>query len=247
MMDYKKLFSQTKDLSLLLVEDYKPLCDEMEEVLEDLFDIVNVASDGSEALKLYQAYNTMYKTNYDIVITDIQMPVLNGIELTKRLRDIYVDQEIIVLSAHTDSVYLLELINLGISQFMIKPLKHEEMIDILYDVSKKINSIKSNSQNTHMLDLGKNYIWDQANLVLKQGADMIELTRHELLLMRLFVQKGEQICTNDDIMEDFYTHRIEISEKNIRNLVFKLRKKLPENVINSIYGMGYKFTPLHEI
>ena len=59
-MDYKTLFSQTKDLSLLLVEDYEPLRNDMAEVLEDLFDIVTVASNGSEALMLYQAYYAMH-------------------------------------------------------------------------------------------------------------------------------------------------------------------------------------------
>ncbi len=247
MVGYKTLFSQTQDLSLLLVEDYEPLLNDMAEVLEDFFDIVTVASDGREALNLYQAYYAMYNKNYDLVLTDIQMPVMNGIELCEALRDIREEQEIIVLSANTDTAYLLKLINLGIAQFMTKPLNHEEMMDILYDVSKKINSTKLNFKNTDMLYLGENYIWDKKNIVLKQGRDKIQLTKHELLLMQLLVHKGEQICTSEDIMQYLYNYNIEISEKNIRNLVFKLRKKLPENVIRSIYGMGYKFTPLDEI
>jgi len=243
MIDYRTLFLQTQNLSLLLVEDYEPLRNDMAEVLEDLFKRVKVASDGSKALKLYQEYYATYNKGFDLVITDIQMPVMDGVELSEALRDINVDQQIIVLSAYTDSDYLLRLINLGIAQFITKPIDHEELMDTLCHVSKKINSAETEPQNILLIELGENYIWDKEKLLLKQDNNAIDLTRHELLLMQLLVQKGEQVCTNDDIMQDFYANNIDISEKSIRNLVFKLRKKLPDSAISSIYGMGYKFMP----
>ena len=243
-MDYKTLFSQTKDLSVLLVEDYEPLRDDMAEMLDDLFKSVTVASNGSEALSLYQEYYSTYNKSFDLVITDIQMPVMNGVELSEALRNIRLDQQIIVLSAHTDSDYLLRLINLGIAQFITKPIDHEELMDTLYHVSKKINNAEIEPQNILMIEIGENHTWDKEKLLLKQDNNTVDLTRHELLLMQLLVQKSEQVCTNDDIMQDFYNNGVDISEKSIRNLVFKLRKKLPDSAIMSIYGMGYKFTPL---
>ncbi len=243
-MDYKTLFSQTKDLSLLLVEDYEPLRNDMEEMLDDLFKTVTVALDGSEALKIYKEHYAAENKSFDIVITDIQMPVMNGVELSEAIRDIGADQQIIVLSAHTDSEYLLRLINLGVAQFITKPIDHEELMNTLSYVSKKINSVDVEPSNILLVDLGENYIWDRETLLLKQDDNMIDLTRHELLLMQLLVHKGEKVCTNDDIMQNFYDNGIDINDKNIRNLVFKLRKKLPDSAINSIYGMGYKFTPV---
>jgi len=246
-MDYKTLYAQTKELSLLLVEDYEPLRNDMAEVLEDLFDVVTVASDGREALTLYQAYYAMYNKNFDLILTDIQMPVMNGVELSEAVRDINVDQQIIVLSAHTDSDYLLKLINLGIAQFITKPIDHEELMYILCRVSKKINTIEQELVNVLLVDLGENHTWDKKKLVLKEGTNMVNLTRHELLLMQLLVEKSEQVCTNDDIMQEFYAYDIDIYEKSVRNLVFKLRKKLPEKLISSIYGMGYMLTPTLDI
>ena len=70
----------------------------------------------------------------------------------------------------------------------------------------------------------------------------VALTRHEILLMQLFVEKEGQVCTNDDIIHYFYREGVDLEEKNIRNLVFKLRKKLPNSAVSSIYGMGYKLT-----
>ena len=243
-MDYKTLFSQTKDLSLLLVEDYEPLRNDMAEMLADLFKSVAVASDGSEALSLYREYYLEYNKGFDLVITDIQMPVMNGVELSESLRDIQLNQQIIVLSAHTDSDYLLRLINLGIAQFLTKPIKNEELVDILYYVSKKINTAEDNFEDILLVELGENYIWDRKKHLLKQGNTTIDLTQHELLLLYLLIEKSDHVCSNDNIIQEFYAHNIDIYEKNIRNLIFKLRKKLPVNTIGSIYGMGYKFTSI---
>ncbi len=243
-MDYKKLFSQTKDLSLLLVEDYEPLRNDMAEMLDDLFKHVVVASDGSEALSLYHEHYATHDKNFDLIITDIQMPVMNGVELSEAVRHINADQQIIVLSAHTDSDYLLRLINLGIAQFVTKPINHEELMDTLFHISKKINTVSFKPENILLIDLGEKYIWDKEKLLLKHDNNTVELTRHELLLIQLLIQKGEQVCTSNDIMQDFYNHGIDISEKSIRNLVFKLRKKLPPKLISSLYGMGYKLTPM---
>ena len=243
-MDYKRLFAQTKDQSLLLAEDYRPLRDDMAEMLDDLFKTVTVASDGSKALALYQEYYSTWNKGFDLMITDIQMPAMDGVELSEAVRDINPDQEIIVLSAHTDSDYLLRLINLGIAQFITKPINHEELIDTLFRVSEKINSVAVQPQNIPIINLGENFTWNKENLLLKQDNNTVDLTRQELLLMQFLVDNSEQVCTNDEIMQDFYSHDIEISENNIRNLVYKLRKKLPESAIRSIYGVGYKFRPL---
>ncbi len=244
MIDYKRLVAQTSNLSLLLVEDYEPLRNDMTEILEDFFKTVMVAADGSKALELYKEYHATYNKGFDLVISDIQMPVMNGVELSEALRDIDTDQQIIILSAHTDSDYLLRLINLGIAQFITKPIQHEKLLNTLCHVSKKLVIKEVKFPDKHIIHLSENYTWDQEKLLLTKNGSDVELTRYELRLLQLFLRKAEQICTNADIMQDFYENDIDISEKNIRNLVFKLRKKLPEQLINSLYGLGYKFTPL---
>ncbi len=242
-MDYQTLFSKTKDLTILLVEDYEPLQNDMAEIFEDLFKSVEVASDGKEGLDVYQAFYAKNEKHFDIVMTDIQMPLMNGVALSKEIHTINPDQQIIVLSAHTDSKYLLELINTNIAQFLTKPIEHESLMDVLCTVSNKVNANRMDDPKAVVLiDLGEDHIWDTEKLVLKKGENIIAMTRHELLLMQLLVRKKEHICTNEDILNDFYANNIDISEASIRNMVFKLRKKLPKSAIDSIYGMGYKLT-----
>ena len=243
-IDFKKLFNKTKDLSLLLVEDYAPLRDDMTELLEDLFKTVIVASNGVEALKLYREYKTKEHNTFDIVISDIEMPIMNGVDLCEILKKENENQTIIILSAHTDSKYLLRLINLGIAQFINKPIQDKQLMSTLFDVSKKISKKENQTIETTVIDLGENVFWYKKKLVLQRDRYPVSLTRHEILLMQLMSEKIEKICTNDDIMHYFYLKGVDLDEKNIRNLIFKLRKKLPNSAVNSIYGMGYKLTAI---
>ena len=242
-MDYKTLFEKTRDMTVLLVEDYEPLRNDMEEIFEDLFRTVAVASDGKEGLELYHAFYAKHDKYFDIVITDIQMPLMNGVELSKAIHDVTPEQQIIVLSAHTDSDYLLELINTNIAQFLTKPIEHDPLMEVLCMVSNKVNANREHApEDIVLIDLGEDFVWDTETSVLQKGETVIALTRNEILLMQLLVRKKEQICTNEDILNDFYANNIDISEASIRNMVFKLRKKLPKSAISSIYGMGYKLT-----
>ena len=242
-MDYQTLFKKTRDLTLLFVEDYEPLRNDMTEIFEDLFKTVEVASDGEEGLRVYQAFHEKHEKYFDIVMTDIQMPLMNGVALSKAIHKIHPDQQIIVLSAHTDSEYLLELINTNISQFLTKPIEHEPLMEVLCMVSNKVNANREHDpEDLVLIDLGEGYIWDTETSVLQKDETVITLTRNEILLMQLLVRKKEQICTNEDILNDFYANNIDISETSIRNMVFKLRKKLPASAVRSIYAMGYKLT-----
>jgi DNA-binding response OmpR family regulator len=241
MIDYMTLYSVTKNLSVLLVEDHEPLRKEMIEVLEDLFKEVIPAVNGQEALTLYKKM-IEEDSVVDLVISDIQMPKMDGVILSTKIRELNELQAIIILSAHTDSKYLLELINMGISKFLTKPIMQDELFDILYKESNKIHTEKENIEEILIVDLGDNYTWDTVVHILKHDGTVVELTKHELHLMQFFILKQEHICTNQQIIDYFYSQDIEISDKNIRNLVFKVRRKIPEKCISSIYGLGYKFT-----
>ena len=243
-MNYKTLYEKTKGLSLLLVEDYAPLRDDMAEVLEDLFQKVIVASNGLEALKLYRSYAQDEGKYVDIVISDIVMPYMNGVDLCEILRQENEVQPIVILSAYTDSEYLLRLINLGIAQFINKPIEQDELLETLYSVSEKLQKNEQDTKVSRFVDFGDETVWDiERNILLREQLP-VALTRHEGIVIQLFVEKAEQVCTADEMMHYFYLQGIDLDEKNIRNLVFKLRKKLPKRAIESIYGLGYKLIPL---
>jgi len=141
-MNIHRILKYSKDLTILYVEDDKQLLEETKEALEDFFYRVDAAENGQVALEMYNHYyekNTYY---YDIIITDINMPIMNGVELIKEIHKINIDQSIIVISAYNESVRLIELINIGITNFILKPLSPSQLMSVLYQVSKQVNNQK---------------------------------------------------------------------------------------------------------
>jgi len=242
-MDFTQLYQQTKELSVLLVEDHEPTRVSLEEMLQDLFIEVNAFSNGLDALKHYQERLDENKP-FDLVITDIQMPQMNGVELTKNIKRLTPHQQIIVLSAHTDKEYLLELINTGISYFLTKPFEYDTFLKTLHSVSNKIvqNEKDETSEASNIVYLGETMQWDKEKRLLKykHSGKSIDLSKNEMFLMETLAQNGEQITTTQFLIEKFYLEGIDINENGIRNLVLRIRKKLPEDVIGTVYGMGYK-------
>jgi len=132
MIEAKELIKYSKDLHVLYVEDDNSLRDETFMLLSNFFTKMDAVEDGLKALKLYE------DNRYDIVITDIRMPQLDGIEMTERILEINPEQPVIITSAHDETNYLLQLVNMGISSFVLKPLDLEKLMDVLYKVTKSI-------------------------------------------------------------------------------------------------------------
>ncbi len=235
MIDYNQFLLHSNKLTILLVEDYIPLRDELVELLEEFFYSVEVASNGEEALSIYRDKSRYF----DIIISDIEMPIKNGLEMSKEIYKINPKQSIIILSSHTDSNYLINFINLGISRFITKPIDYEIFIQSLYKVSSEISIVQANNSK-NIVSLHDGYIWDKESSVLKKSGTIISLTKNEILLMRLMIIKINSVCTNRDIVDYLYAENIDFNESSIRNLVSKLRKKLPSSNIDTIYGMGYQ-------
>ena len=122
----------TQSLNILYVEDDLVLQTQTNEFLSMLFNSVQTANDGKEALQKF------IKQDYDIIISDIQMPNMNGLELTAEIKKIKPTQSIIITSAYNDIDSLLGFINLNIKQFMHKPVEMDNMLFVLHEVSKNI-------------------------------------------------------------------------------------------------------------
>lgn len=241
-MDIASLYLKTKDLSVLLAEDHTPSRREMHEILQELFYRVVSVEDGEEAFRLYEA-SFHERQPFDLVITDIQMPHINGVSLVHKIKALSKDQAIIVISAYPENQYLLELINTGLSHFMIKPIEHTKFFEVLSGITAEIleKKEKPDRRDALLLQVRKDLIWDAGKRLLKYQNKTIKLSKNELLFIEALAANGEQITTTQSLLEIFYCKGIDINENGIRNLVLRLRKKLPEETIQTIYGMGYKF------
>jgi len=131
-----QLIVWSKDLKILYVEDDISLREEVSIFLSDIFESVELATNGQEGLdKLAQG-------KYDIVITDIRMPVMDGIEMIENIKLLYPAQPILVTSAHNEIEYLVKLIHLGVDNFITKPLQSEQIFKVLHKIVEHINQKK---------------------------------------------------------------------------------------------------------
>ena len=131
MYDIKEVSIYTNQLNILYVEDDTYLLEEMSEVLEDFFNSIDTAQNGAIALEKYEEYEKKNHQFYDLVITDLNMPVMDGMELIKEIHELNPKQTIMVVSAHNESDRLIKLIQSGINNFVLKPVQPEQLLQML--------------------------------------------------------------------------------------------------------------------
>lgn len=116
MINPKQLKEEAKDITVLYVEDDRELRQNTARLLCSFFSSVELAENGAEGLAKYK------NGQYDLIITDINMPVMNGVKMAEQIKSHNAKQVIVVISAHDEARYLLELINMGVDYFVLKPL-----------------------------------------------------------------------------------------------------------------------------
>lgn len=133
MTDLHALIKETEKLSLLYVEDNEQARIETLETLNIFFEKITFGVDGQDALEKFEA------GNFDLIITDINMPNLNGLEMIKEIRNLNKNIPIIIVSAHDETSYLTNTIKFGIEAYLLKPFPIDDLIAIFHKVTKHIS------------------------------------------------------------------------------------------------------------
>ena len=238
MIDIKELTKYSKNLNVLYVEDDKQFAKDTIEILENFFLNVDLSINGEDALIKYLNYFNTNHSYYDIIITDISMPKLNGLELAKTIYEHNSIQPIIVISAHNEAEYLLEFINIGIEYFIVKPFNIDEIMQVLYKSSKKIYTSKQNNNN---ISLVNDYTWNKKESSLYYKSEFIKLTKKEILFLEILIGNLNNISKIDYILNFIWEDSTDdTTVAKLNPVISRLKKKLPEELIQSIYGVGYK-------
>ena len=137
MSDLKKLQDVSKDFTILYVEDNDSLRKNATKLLQKFFPTVYVGRDGIEGLKLFKKHRPL------IVITDIKMPKLDGMEMSKKIRYVSPNTKIIIMSAFDEKDYLYKAIEIGVYRFIKKPVSIQELSHVLYQAIVQIQHERS--------------------------------------------------------------------------------------------------------
>ena len=154
-----------KRLTLLYVEDDDIIRNELSQLLANFFSQVLVAKDGKEGLRTFLEN----QDTIDIVLTDINMPLYNGIEMVKKIRNIDSKISVIFATAYSDNEFLLHAIKLRVQEYIIKPIDIRKLLSFLNDIASNLYQEFLLKQQQYELTKYKE-ILDSNNIVIKTDA-----------------------------------------------------------------------------
>ena len=217
-----------KNIKVLYVEDDEVAKENGIEYLENFFEQIYEASDAIIALQLYEKYQP------DIIITDIQMPKLNGLEFVKRIRQKDKKTQIIIITAFCDKDYLLKAIELGLVKYLVKPVCEKEFEEALLLC---VDSLENSQTNVIQLDDKTTFDMFNKNLIIND--EIIKLRTKELVFLELLLKNKNRYVSYSEI-ENFVWDDSVMTKDALKTLVKNLKTKIPKNLILNLTNSGYK-------
>ena len=149
-IDFKNLIKRTKKLKILYVEDDKESRTQVVKTLDNFFEHIDIATNGIDGLIQYKSKENNF---YDLIISDINMPRMNGIDMIKGIFKINNTQNVLVVTAHNNSEYLEELINIGIKNYIHKPISIKSLLNELLKIIEGME--KKNKKDEDFIKIKK--------------------------------------------------------------------------------------------
>ena len=210
-----------KNYSILLAEDEIGTQEELKDILSFLCKEVYVASDGLEALALYEEHKP------DLIISDIQMPKLSGLEFIKRIRKDDKETAIAIVSAYTDVDLLLLATELHLLKYLVKPITKSKLLEVfrLFKASKEVLEIQ----------IDEAYVFHKDKCLILQNETEHLLTQRESDFLVLLYDTKALVTYAD--LETFLG--IEFNDNAIRQFIKKFRQKLPKGFLRNVQNSGY--------
>ena len=217
-----------KNIKILYVEDDEIARENGIEYLENYFELIYDASDAIKALQLYEKYKP------DIIITDIQMPKLNGLEFVKRIRQKDKKTQVIIITAFSDKDYLLKAIELGLVKYLVKPVREKEFEEALFLC---INALEKDE--TNIIQLDEITFFDTFNKNLISSNEIVKLRAKELNFLELLIKNKNRYVSYEEI-ENYVWNDSVMTKDALKTLVKNIKTKIPKDLILNLTNSGYQ-------
>lgn len=225
-----KLKEILKSLTILYAEDDETTRENISKTLSLFVKEVVTASNGSQAIKLFE------KQKFQIVILDYLMPIMDGMSVAKHIRNIDKNIPILILSSYADKEKLISSIKTGINDYLEKPINFNELHDALENAAQRILD-----SNKLIIKLGNETYYDYIDKAITRDGQYERLTKNESLFLEVLID-SPNILVNKTIIEE-RIFKGEVEANALRNMIHRLRKKIPVPVIITIKDQGYMFCP----
>ncbi|WP_320035219.1 response regulator transcription factor [Halarcobacter sp.] len=225
-IDYLKFL---KTLNILYVEDEENIRRNIVKTLLLLVNSVTTASNGREALSLLK------NNHIDIILSDISMPEMSGIELSKEVRKNNKNIPIILLTAHTDTNFLLEATRLKLIDYIIKPLDFNQLKEALIKSSNEIYD-----SGNFCINFENNIHYNLSKKKLYIDTEEINITAKEIILLEFLYKNRKRVVPTIEIKNNVWEDEYEATDSALKGVLNKLRKKIGKDSIKNISGIGYQ-------
>ncbi|HEG0497492.1 TPA: response regulator transcription factor [Campylobacter jejuni] len=218
---------ECKELIILVVEDEVKTRESLINVLSERFSKVIGAQNGDEGLKKFKKFKP------DLVITDIAMPIMDGLDMAREIKEISDDVPIVVLSAYSEKERLLRSIDIGIDKYLIKPVDIEELFKVLDClVGEKIEA-------NMLVKISEEYQFNKTKRTLIHNDKEIVLTKKELAFISLLLKQPGVLVLHEDIKKNVWIGE-HVSDTAVRTFIKRVRDKVGEDFIKNVPSLGYK-------
>jgi DNA-binding response OmpR family regulator len=233
------VLSGAKDSGTVLVVEDDP---RMQKVLKRIFQQegyrVVVAGDGQTGLENFRTYEPV------AVVLDLILPVISGRDLCRLLKADSMDTPVIILSAITEVVDKVLLLELGADDYVTKPFSPREL---MARVQAAIRRRRKPVTASDAYRFGACTV-DFARMIATRGGEEVPLTSLEFKLLKFFTANAERVLTREALLNDVWGYNSYPTTRTVDNLILKLRQKLevdPANPVHllTVHGAGYKFVP----
>jgi len=218
---------------VLLCEDEKDAREILSFYLNTIFEEVVVAEDGLEGLELYKK-NMESGTAFDLVLTDIKMPNMDGMEMLETIHALNREQKFIIVSAYQDEEKLLKSINLRVLGYFVKPLNVDNIMGMLQKAKEEV--LHDRESNIKINDI---YTYDKHEKLLYEEGKIVKLSKRETQVLDILMRSQGKIVPTDRFKEEIWG-TTEKLDSTFRTVVKRLKDKIKrEDFILSRKGQGY--------
>lgn len=225
---------------ILVVEDEASIAEVVSLYLKRAGYTVQIASDGKQAMNIFQ------KQNPDFVILDLMLPEVDGLALTRWLRD-HSNVPIIMLTARRGEVDRIAGLELGADDYVVKPFSPQELVSRVRAVMRRLGREQTEAENERALSFEGLSI-DPLSRVVKVEDSEVELTAKEFDMLYLLARHPKQVFTREQLLERIWGGAQYIDPGTVTVHVRRLREKLENDPSHptrllTVWGVGYKFEP----
>lgn len=217
-----------KSLTVLYVEDEDHIREKIADTLKYYVKKVISAKNGQEG------YDKYLEEKPNIILTDILMPIMDGIEMVQLIRHIDIEIPIVMITAHTEKEYLLDAVKLHLENYIVKPVVLSNLLNVLQVCLEKINTTQALK-----CELPEGYCYDIDYKQLSYLGQNIKLSKKEILFFELLMRNLHRIVSYEELQSEVWGDDV-MTDNAVRSLVNGLRKKLPKNIVSNLSGIGYK-------